>query len=91
MAGLPPVVSRVGGHPELVQHGKTGFLFDLDDTEALADSLIQCLTQQDMSSQLVANGQAFLKQFTIGGMMTRLEEIYRDMISAQQKKEQKHV
>lgn len=91
MAGLPPVVSKVGGHPELVQHGVTGFLFDLDDTEALADCLVLCLTDPERSRQLVANGQIFLKQFTIEGMMTRLEEIYRDAIRVERQKEQQHV
>lgn len=91
MAGLPPVVSRVGGHPELVQHEKTGFLFDLDDTEALTNCLVQCLKDEELSCQLVANGQAFLKQFTTDGMMTRLEEIYRDTIFHQLHKEQANV
>lgn len=91
MAGLPPVVSKVGGHPELVQHAKTGFLFELGDTEALAGYLIQCMTRPELSQQLVNNGQDFLKQFTIDGMMMRLEEIYRNLISVQSKKGQQHV
>lgn len=80
MAGLPPVVSRVGGHPELVQDGKTGFLFDLDDKVAFADRIVKCLTDQELSEMLVENGRDFLKQFTIEGMMTRLLAIYTDMI-----------
>lgn len=80
MAGLPPVVSRVGGHPELVQHGKTGFLFDLDDTAALASHLEQCLTDQQLSEQLVTNGQRFLSQFTMNRMLDRLEQIYNEAI-----------
>jgi len=88
MAGLPPVVSRVGGHPELVRHGETGFLFDLDDTATLADHLVQCLTRPELSQRLVDNGRAFLAQFTVGGMIDRLEAIYRDLMAQPGRKEQ---
>lgn len=92
MAGVPPVLSDVGGHPELVQDGKTGFLFPLDNTEMLADRIVACLSDRELSENLVAQGRKFLEQFTIDRMMERLEEIYRDVIAEksdnQQLKEQ---
>jgi len=33
--GVPVVISNVGGAPEIVRHGETGFLFPAGDTEAL--------------------------------------------------------
>lgn len=80
MAGLPPVVSRVGGHPELVRDGETGFVFELGDTEMLADRLVRCLTERELAQRLVTNGQDFMKKFTVAGMIARIEEIYRDVI-----------
>ncbi len=80
MAGLPPVVSKVGGHPELVIDGETGFVFDLEDTDALADRLVRCLTERELAERLVTNGQEFMKKFTIDGMIARIEGIYRDVI-----------
>ena len=91
MAGLPPVVSRVGGHPELVEDGKTGFLFGLDDRQAFADRIVRCLTDQQLSERLVDNGRDFLKQFTIDGMITRLQEIYADMIAKNRNRENRNV
>jgi glycosyltransferase involved in cell wall biosynthesis len=38
-AGLPVVASRVGGIPEYVEDGHTGFLFPPGDDAALADCL----------------------------------------------------
>ena len=81
MAGVPPVLSDVGGHPELVQDGKTGFLFPLDDTGLLAERIIDCLTDRNLSERLVQQGRDFLGQFTIDRMMERLEEIYREAIA----------
>jgi L-malate glycosyltransferase len=37
--GLPVVVSNVGGAPEIVLPGKTGFLFPVGDTVSLVDSI----------------------------------------------------
>lgn len=82
MAGVPPILSCVGGHPELVRDGETGFLFPLDDTEMLAERIVACLTDRDLSERLVAEGQEFLRKLTVDRMMERLEEIYRDAIAA---------
>ncbi|MFW9603805.1 MAG: glycosyltransferase family 4 protein [Trichlorobacter sp.] len=79
-AGLPPVVSRVGGHPELVQDGVTGFLFEREDTAALAEAVITCLTDQQRSAELVAAGQAFFDRCTIDGMIDSLSGIYQDLV-----------
>jgi glycosyltransferase involved in cell wall biosynthesis len=81
MAGAVPVLSDVGGHPELVKDGSTGFLFPLGNTELLADRIVGCLTDRDLSEKLTRQGREFLGRFTISGMMERLEEIYRDLIA----------
>ncbi|MGA7827877.1 MAG: glycosyltransferase family 4 protein [Geobacteraceae bacterium] len=82
MAGVPPILSAVGGHPELVRDGETGFLFPLEDTSMLTEKIIACLTDRKLSEKLVAEGKAFLGQLTIERMMERLEEIYHDVITA---------
>ncbi len=81
MAGVPPVLSHVGGHPELVSDGETGFVFPLGDTEQLAERIVSCLTDRQLSEKLVAGGRKFLEQFTIAAMMERLEDIYSDVIA----------
>jgi glycosyltransferase involved in cell wall biosynthesis len=42
-AGKPVVASRVGGIPDLVQHGETGYLVPPADEKALADSIKKLL------------------------------------------------
>jgi glycosyltransferase involved in cell wall biosynthesis len=39
-AGLPLVATRVGGIPEMVEDGVTGYLFDPGDDAALAERLL---------------------------------------------------
>ncbi len=43
-SGLPVVATRVGGVPEIVRHGKTGFVLDRDDPEALVAALFELVT-----------------------------------------------
>lgn len=47
VAGLPLVGSRVGGIPEIVQHGVNGLLVDADNAEQLADAIEQVLISKN--------------------------------------------
>jgi PEP-CTERM/exosortase A-associated glycosyltransferase len=55
--GTPVVASDVGGHRELIQHGKTGFLFPAGRTEALADQLLAVLSSPDGVERVVADAR----------------------------------
>jgi N-acetyl-alpha-D-glucosaminyl L-malate synthase BshA len=46
--GVPTIGSQAGGIPELIQHGKTGFLAPIGDTTAMADYAVQLLSDEDM-------------------------------------------
>ena len=43
-AGLPLVTTRVGGLPDMVREGETGYLMDIDDATRLGDALEQLVT-----------------------------------------------
>lgn len=55
------VASDVGGHRELVQHGKTGILFKADNLEALTHALLDLLRQPASWPALRANGRHFVE------------------------------
>ena len=38
--GLPVVCSKIRGHVDIVQHGKNGFLCDLNKPDSFADAVI---------------------------------------------------
>jgi glycosyltransferase involved in cell wall biosynthesis len=81
MAGVPPILADVGGMPEVVEDGRTGFIFPLNDTKLLAERIVACLTDRELSERMVCNGTQFFGRFTIGRMMDRLDEIYRDVLN----------
>ncbi|NVN98815.1 MAG: glycosyltransferase family 4 protein [Geobacteraceae bacterium] len=80
MAGIPPILSDAGGNPEIVLDGETGFIVPLDDNILLAERIVQCLTEQELSERLVRQGKEFLSRFTAESMIDRLDEIYQDVI-----------
>lgn len=86
MAGVPPILSDAGGNPEIVLDGKTGFIVPLDDYGKLADRIVCCLTDRELSEHLIAQGREFLGQFTTVRMMERLEEIYVAIIADYRKR-----
>jgi glycosyltransferase involved in cell wall biosynthesis len=80
MAGVPPILSDAGGNPEIVLDGKTGFIVPLDNYALLAERIVQCLTDRELSERLVQQGKSFLGQFTKERMIGRLEEIYETVM-----------
>ncbi|WP_327213555.1 glycosyltransferase family 4 protein [Roseovarius pacificus] len=42
--GCPVVATRTGCAPDVIEEGKTGYVVDVDDAEALADAMIKLLT-----------------------------------------------
>ena len=52
LAGVPAVTFDVGGNAEVVQEGQTGFLVPPGDTVAMADRVIQLLTDQGLHGEM---------------------------------------
>ena len=55
------VASDVGGHRELIEHGKTGVLFKAGDAGALADSIVDLLGQPQRWPALKRAGREFVE------------------------------
>lgn len=55
------VASDVGGHRELVEHGKTGMLFRAGDAEALAQAVLHLLLAPASCAALRRQARAFVE------------------------------
>lgn len=60
--GRPVVASAVGGVPEIVKHGQTGWLVPPADPQALADAIAKVMTQPDEAAQVAAGARALAEQ-----------------------------
>jgi glycosyltransferase involved in cell wall biosynthesis len=54
----PVIASRVGGLPDVVEHGFNGLLVDPDNAVALADALQEVLERRDVLERLTAGARA---------------------------------
>jgi L-malate glycosyltransferase len=52
--GVPPVATRTGGVPDLIDHGVDGFMEPVGDTDAQAKTLINLLTDSALFSRVSA-------------------------------------
>lgn len=77
MAGLPVVASRVGGLPELVVDGLTGFLVPPGDAEALGRALARLLRDPAERARMgEAARRRALAEFTVDRMVAGTRSVY---------------
>jgi len=55
--GLPVIASKVTGNDELVREGKTGYLFELNQTKIFQKRLASVLEEQESAWKLGVNGR----------------------------------
>lgn len=76
-AGVPIVASRVGGIPEIVEHGRTGLLVRAGDGEALAGPIAQLLADPGLRRRMGDAGRRRCEQhFGLEVMVERTEAVY---------------
>jgi glycosyltransferase involved in cell wall biosynthesis len=56
--GVPIVTTRVGQASDLVEHGRNGFLVDIEDSQAIADVLLRVRDDRAILSVVTAAGRA---------------------------------
>ncbi|MFN2504938.1 MAG: glycosyltransferase, partial [Acidimicrobiales bacterium] len=79
-SGTPVVASRVGGLPELVVDGVTGFLVEPGDVDQLQDRLRLLLADRGLARRLGENGRDLvLRQFTWEACAERCLAAYREL------------
>lgn len=80
-AGLPIVASAVGGIPELVQDGRTGWLVPPADPAALAQRLRELLHNPEQRRVMGAAGRARARErFSTDRMVAAIAKIYDDLL-----------
>jgi glycosyltransferase involved in cell wall biosynthesis len=79
--GLPIIGSRVGGIPECIDEGKTGFLVPERDADALAQRMGELLDDNVKRRQMGTAGRALIeRQFDIERQTEALESFYDSLL-----------
>jgi starch synthase len=82
-SGTPVVASRLGGVPEVVEDGVTGFLIEPGNVEALRERLTQVLRDPLLAERLGRSARArFLEDFTWEACAARCLSAYSELVSS---------
>ena len=80
--GVPVVASRVGGLPEVVDHGKTGYLLSVGDARAMAEAAIGIVTNDDLRKTMGAAARAHaIEKFHVDAITRRYEQVYERLVA----------
>ena len=54
---IPAIAPRIGGVPEVIDHEKNGFIYELGDKESLVSYMIQLLENEDLKQKMGEDGR----------------------------------
>ena len=75
--GLPIIATRVGGNPEVVADGQTGWLVPAGDPASLAQAIVRLWREPEAGRQMGQAGRQRVEHhFEIGRMVADYEALY---------------
>jgi len=78
--GLPVVASRVGGLPEIIEEGVTGWLFDQNVPEELAERIARLMQNPEQARQMgLAGRERVFQHFTVEKMVSEFEALFSEL------------
>jgi glycosyltransferase involved in cell wall biosynthesis len=81
-AGRPAVCTAVGGVPEMVDEGMTGFLVPARDPSALADRLVAILTDDELASRMGKAARLRVEEkFTLRDSISAAERALTEVVT----------
>ena len=81
--GVPVVATRVGGLPEIVGEGETGWLIPPDSAPALAEGILRAASDRQTLTTYGQVGRKKAEGFSAGIMVQRTEELYYRLLSGE--------
>ncbi|MDP9119313.1 MAG: glycosyltransferase, partial [Actinomycetota bacterium] len=82
-AAKPVVATRVGGVPDIVRDGETGFLVEARDPDGMAEAIARLFRDPTRAEAMGRAGREVRnREFSFEGMMTRVEDLYEELYAA---------
>jgi glycosyltransferase involved in cell wall biosynthesis len=76
-SGVPSLVTDVGGNPEIVSDGETGFIVPSEDSNALAGSILNILGKHSIRETMGrAARKRFEERFSVHKMVLEYQKLY---------------
>lgn len=78
--GLPVIATRVGGLPEIVEEGKTGWLIAPESSQALAEATVEAASNLSRLNEMGTGARKRAKEFSAEVMIERTEALYNRLL-----------
>jgi glycosyltransferase involved in cell wall biosynthesis len=79
-AGTPVIASRIGGIPELVEDGKTGYLFEAGNAKDLADKMLEFVLHPERLKTFGENAYGKIKGNTFENQVSKILQVYDEKV-----------
>ncbi|MCB0318561.1 MAG: glycosyltransferase family 4 protein [Bdellovibrionales bacterium] len=76
-AGLPVIASNINGHKEIIEHEKNGFVFNFDETEHIAKTILLIEDNQDLRVTISENAKKSIANYTWSATAKKYQDIFR--------------
>lgn len=78
---VPVVASRVGGIPEVINDGETGFLSDIGDTDKMSDDVLRLLNDEEMRRSFGERGRELaISRYSTEKIIPQYIEFYEKVL-----------
>jgi len=78
--GVPVIASAVGGLPEVVVHGETGYLAPPGAVEEMTERALAILRDDALHGRLAASAAARARDFSTERIVPHYESLYREVL-----------
>ena len=79
-----PIASRVKGHTDLLEEGRTGLLYPFDDTAAFTSAVKRLLQEPDLSAALGTAAHDAVQPYALDTVLPQVMEQYLSLVPAAQ-------
>lgn len=79
--GVPVVTTPVGALPEVIEKGKTGFTYDIEDTDALAEILDMMVCDDELRHRMSIYSKKYVEdKFSLLTINEQIDEMYQELL-----------
>jgi len=82
---IPVIASNIGGNPELIEDGNTGYLFEPANSRDLASKMLEFISNPGKIITFGENAHSKIKSNTFENQISKIIKIYNDGISIERK------
>jgi glycosyltransferase involved in cell wall biosynthesis len=81
--GCPVVAAKVGGVPDLLEHGQFGRLTPQGDSCALAEAILEIFRESELISEMVRKArETVLKRYSVERLISDMDQLYMSLLTA---------